>query len=194
MTYGTKNTGGGGVIKFWAQSKGPQGCLFFCKNSLNKNLERGGGMPRPRQPTDLLLVKGKKHLTKKEIEERKNSEVVAPANNVEPPNYLPAALKKEFTRIANELIAIGIMSNLDNEALARFLVSEYNYQKVTKKLLKLGVDNPNYMDILFMQEKVFKMARSAASDLGLTISSRCKLVVPKKEEKPKNKFEKFKQG
>lgn len=151
-------------------------------------------MPRPRQPTDLLLVKGKKHLTKKEIEERKNSEVVAPANNVEPPNYLPAALKKEFTRIANELIAIGIMSNLDNEALARFLVSEYNYQKVTKKLLKLGVDNPNYMDILFMQEKVFKMARSAASDLGLTISSRCKLVVPKKEEKPKNKFEKFKQG
>lgn len=151
-------------------------------------------MPRPRQPTDLLLVKGKKHLTKKEIEERKNSEVVAPANNVEPPNYLPAALKKEFTRIANELIAIGIMSNLDNEALARFLVSEYNYQKVTKKLLKLGVDNPNYMDILFMQEKVFKMARSAASDLGLTISSRCKLVVPKKEEKLKNKFEKFKQG
>ncbi len=42
-----------------------------------------------------------------------------------------------------------------------------------------------------MQEKLFKMARAAASDLGLTITSRCKLVVPKPEEKPKNRFDKY---
>ncbi|NEZ47938.1 phage terminase small subunit P27 family [Clostridium niameyense] len=149
-------------------------------------------MARPRQPTELLVVKGKKHLTKKEIEERKNGEVQAPADKVEPPSYLPQILKKEFNRIAGELIDIGIMSNLDNEALARFLVSEYNYQKVTKKLLKMGVDNPKYYDLLLLQEKLFKMCRQSASDLGLTISSRCKLVIPKpKEDKPKNKFAKF---
>ncbi|MGO5072350.1 phage terminase small subunit P27 family [Clostridium sporogenes] len=149
-------------------------------------------MARPRQPTDLVMLKGKKHLSKKEIEERKNSEVQASADKVEPPSYLPSNLKKEFMRIAGELINIEIMSNLDCEALARFIVSEYNYQKVTKKLLKIGVDNEKYIDLLLMQEKLFKMCRQSASDLGLTISSRCKLVFPKvKDEKPKNKFSKF---
>ncbi|MBO0561539.1 phage terminase small subunit P27 family [Clostridium botulinum] len=149
-------------------------------------------MARPRQPTDLVMLKGKKHLSKKEIEERKNSEVKANADKIEPPSYLPSNLKKEFNRIAQELISIEIISNLDCEALARFIVSEYSYQKVTKKLLKTGIDNEKYIDLLLMQEKLFKMCRQSASDLGLTISSRCKLVVPKsKEEKPKNKFSKF---
>ncbi|AUN25449.1 terminase [Clostridium botulinum] len=140
-------------------------------------------MARPRQPTDLLLVKGTKHLTKKEIVDRKSKEVQAPVDKIEPPSYLPSNLKKEFNRIGEELINIGIMSNLDCEALARFIVSEYNYQKVTKKLLKTGVDNEKYIDLLLMQEKLFKMCRQGAGDLGLTISSRCKLVIPKNEEK-----------
>lgn len=146
---------------------------------------------RPRQPTDLLILKGKKHLTKKEIEERKNSEIKAPADKVEAPSYLPKKLQEEFNRIAGELIDIGIMSNLDTEALARFLIAEYQYQKVAKKSIKMSPENDKYMDMLLMQEKLFKMARQAASDLGLTISSRCKLVVPKKEEKTQNKFAKF---
>jgi P27 family predicted phage terminase small subunit len=140
-------------------------------------------MTRPRQPIDLIVAKGKKNLTKKEIEERKSSEVKAPADKIKSPSYLPNNLKKEFKRIAGELIDIGIMSNLDCEALARFIVSEYNYQKITKKLLKTGVDNEKYLDLLLMQEKLFKMCRQSAGDLGLTISSRCKLVVPKKEDK-----------
>ncbi|NFM47897.1 phage terminase small subunit P27 family [Clostridium botulinum] len=140
-------------------------------------------MTRPRQPIDLIVAKGKKNLTKKEIEERKSSEVKAPADKIKSPSYLPNNLKKEFKRIAGELIDIGIMSNLDCEALARFIVSEYNYQKITKKLLKTGIDNEKYLDLLLMQEKLFKMCRQSAGDLGLTISSRCKLVVPKKEDK-----------
>ncbi|KYH35842.1 phage terminase, small subunit [Clostridium tepidiprofundi DSM 19306] len=149
-------------------------------------------MARPRQPTELLVVKGKKHLTKKEIEERKNVEVKAPADNVEPPSYLPKELQEEFNRIAKELINIGIMSNLDCEALARFLIAEYQYQKVVKKAIRMSPENEKYYGLLLMQEKLFKMARQAAGDLGLTISSRCKLVIPKSEDdKPKNKFAKF---
>ena len=150
------------------------------------------GIARPREPVDLLIAKGKKNLTKKEIEERRAQEIKAPNNRVEPPSYLPKNLKDEFNRIADELNDIGIMSNLDNEALARFITSEYNYQKVTKKLLKMGVENPKYYDTVLLQEKMFKMCRQAANDLGLTISSRAKLVVPKKEEeKPENKFSQF---
>lgn len=151
-----------------------------------------GRIARPREPIDLIIAKGKKNLTKKEIEERRAQEIKAPNNNVEPPSYLPKNLIKEFNRIAEELIKLEIMSNLDSEALARFVTSEYNYQKVTKKLLKFGVENPAYYDTVLLQEKLFKMVRQSANDLGLTISSRCKLVVPKKQEEvPKNKFSKF---
>lgn len=142
-------------------------------------------MARPREPIDLLLVKGKKNLTKKEIEERRAQEVKAPTDNIDAPSYLSAKLKKEFNRLAKELIDIKIMTNLDCEALARFVISEYNYQRVSKRLLRIGVENPLFRDLLLHQEKLFKMARQAASDLGLTISSRCKLVVPKQETKKK---------
>ncbi len=149
-------------------------------------------MARPRQPIDLLVAKGKKNLTKKEIAERKAQEIKVDSDRVEPPSYLPDKLKKEFNKIAKELIEIGIMSNLDNEALARFITSEYNYQKVTKKLLKMGVDNKKYYNTVLLQEKMFKMCRQAANDLGLTISSRAKLVMPKKEKiKEETKFDRM---
>ncbi|MGU9539252.1 phage terminase small subunit P27 family [Clostridium tepidum] len=140
-------------------------------------------MARPRQPTDLLLVKGKKHLTKAEIEDRKRKEIKAPSDKVKAPSYLPADLKKEFNKIAKELKEIGIITNLDIDALARFIIAKKMYLELTKQILK----KPELMivdkDIVTTQDKLFKQCRSSASDLGLTISSRCKLVVPKKEDK-----------
>jgi P27 family predicted phage terminase small subunit len=148
-------------------------------------------MARPRQPTDLLLVKGKKHLTKEEIEKRKSSEVKAPADKVRAPSYLPDELKKEFRKIAKELLDIEIMTNLDVDALARFIISRKMYLEVTEKIFN-KTDLLLDKDTIGIQDKLFKQCRSAASDLGLTISSRCKLVVPKKDDNaPKNKFSKF---
>ncbi|WP_072587231.1 phage terminase small subunit P27 family [Clostridium sporogenes] len=145
-------------------------------------------MARPRQPADLLLVKGKKHLTKAEIEDRKSKEVKAPSDKVKAPSYLPADLKKEFNKIAKELKEIGIITNLDIDALARFIIAKKMYLELTKQIL----EKPEMMivdkDIVTTQDKLFKQCRSSASDLGLTISSRCKLVVPKKEE-PNKKTE-----
>ena len=42
-------------------------------------------MAGQKQPIDLVVMKGKKHLTKAEIEARKNSEVTAPNDKVKPP-------------------------------------------------------------------------------------------------------------
>ena len=43
-----------------------------------------------------------------------------------------------------------------------------------------------------LRDKALKQCRACASDLGLTISSRCKLVAPKAEEPVKeNKFGRF---
>jgi P27 family predicted phage terminase small subunit len=169
-----------------------------------------------KQPIDLILLKGKKHLTKKEIEERIASEVKAPNDKVEPPSYLSAALKKEFTKIAEQLIDIKIMTNLDVDALARFIQVQKMYIDITKELMKrkpittieiddldqngniigkkkLEMPNDTFTELLSMQDKLFKQCRSAASDLGLTISSRVKLVIPKsnEEKKPPTKEEKL---
>lgn len=149
-------------------------------------------MARPREPIDLLIVKGKKHLTKAEIENRKATEVTAPADKIRAPSYLSKDCKKEFNKISKELKAIGIISNLDIDALARFVIARELYVKLSQRL----IDNPDIIiidkDILASQDKLFKQCRQAASDLGLTISSRCKLIIPKKEEeKSQNKFQKF---
>lgn len=161
-------------------------------------------MARPRQPVDLLLVKGKKNLTKQEIEERRAQEVKAPNDKVKAPSYLPKDLKREFKKIADELKNIGIMTNLDVDALARFLFAQKQYLEMTEVLLetpitalvegddgnKFEVANKTYSDLLINQDKLFKQCRQASSDLGLTISSRCKLVIPKKDDgKPKSKEE-----
>ncbi|ATX84789.1 phage terminase small subunit P27 family [Bacillus velezensis] len=161
-------------------------------------------MAEPRQPVDLLLVKGKKNLTKQEIEERRAQEVKAPNDKVKAPSYLPKDLKREFKKIADELKNIGIMTNLDVDALARFLFAQKQYLEMTEVLLetpitalvedddgnKFEVANKTYSDLLINQDKLFKQCRQASSDLGLTISSRCKLVIPKKDDgKPKSKEE-----
>lgn len=143
-------------------------------------------MSKRREPIDLIAAKGKKNLTKKEIEERKNREVKAPSENIEPPSYLPDELKEEFVNIALKLKDIGIISDLDVTALGRFLVSEYQYQKVTTKMLKMKNITDKYFDYANLQDKFFKQARAAAGDLGLTISSRCKLVLPDDKKKDGN--------
>lgn len=143
-------------------------------------------MSKRREPIDLIAAKGKKNLTKKEIEERKNREVKAPSENIEPPSYLPDELKEEFINIALKLKDIGIISELDVTALGRFLVSEYQYQKVTTKMLKMKNITDKYFDYANLQDKFFKQARAAAGDLGLTISSRCKLVLPDDKKKDGN--------
>ncbi|MCP3738807.1 phage terminase small subunit P27 family [Rossellomorea sp. BNER] len=161
-------------------------------------------MAGQRQPIDLLVHKGNKHLTKKEIEDRKAKEINAPNDKVEPPSYLTTKkLKDEFNKIANELMGIGIMSNLDVDALARFILAQKMYQDLTKQLSKLKPvitdedgnvsENEVYSKLLVNQDKLFKQCRQSASDLGLTISSRCKLVVPqsKENDQPPSKWDKF---
>lgn len=172
-------------------------------------------MARPRQPVDLLLYKNKKNLTKSEIEERRKQEIKAPADKIRAPAYLPKELRRDFKKISDQLVEIGIMSNLDVDALCRYLIARKLYLQVTDALIERSPVAQNevveedkidgelirnitikesasgiYSDLLINQDKLFKQCRQAASDLGLTISSRCKLVVPKKEEPKETDFEK----
>lgn len=166
---------------------------------------------RPRQPIDLLIEKGKKHLTKEEIEYRRNTEVNVEAKDVKPPTYLSKKQKQEFNKIAKILVESVMMSELDEDCLARYLIANENYIRFTKQInaefrkqnSKEAKQDPDILEktntrieqLLIHQDRAFKQCRSSASDLGLSISSRCRLIMPesKNKEQPKeNKFAKFK--
>lgn len=150
---------------------------------------------RNRQPIDLVVAKGKKHLSKAEIEARRAQEIKVDFKNVKAPEYLPDTLHKEFDEIAGKLLAIGVMTELDEDALARYLLSKQTYLQYTSLLTKALRENRigDADKLTTMQDKAFKQCRASASDLGLTIASRCRLVLPEGNTPPakENKFMKF---
>lgn len=170
-------------------------------------------MAGPRQPIGLVIANGKKHLTKDEIRERQSSELQPVEDGIAAPPFLTAKQRKEFDRIAGQLQKLKIMGETDCDTLGRYIVAESQYREATKELRKLTKDRPDakdypddrnrYIEALGLwygmldsatkrQDRYFKQATTVARDLGLTISSRCKLVVPVKEEAPKeNKFSRF---
>lgn len=162
-------------------------------------------MARPREPIDLIAAKGRKHLTNKEYEERKNAEIIAPVDEIKPPDFLLKKEKEKFYKLAKQLIDLKIMSNLDCDVLARYIKAESEYIKITKQLQKIRftpnkeIDEPEEIQIARqyerynylskIQNRLMKACNENARELGLTISSRCRLVIPKeKDKKPENKF------
>lgn len=147
---------------------------------------------RKKEPIELIQAKGKKHLTKDEIKNRKETQIVAPTDNINPPEYFPDELKKVFMNYAIQLNELKIISNLDVGALERYVIAENEYRSYTKQLLSLDKINVKYLAIKDMQSKAFKEARAASTDVGLTFPTRASLVAPKVDkEKPKNKFERY---
>lgn len=175
-------------------------------------------MAGPRQPIDLVVANGKKHLSKAEIEGRRRSEVQPCADGIAAPSFLTAKQKKQFNEIAGQLQKLKIMGETDCDALARYVTAQSLYEEAIKDMRKLQRERPKLpahadqeqradfygqMELWCglvdsatrRQDRYFKQAQTAATALGLTISSRCKLAVPVSEEKPRvNKFTKFSGG
>lgn len=163
---------------------------------------------RKKQPLSVIQGKGKSHhLTKDEIAKRKEQEELAKGfnDNIEIPSYLTAAQKREFEKISKELIRLDIFSNLDVDALARYIDSKSEYIKLKRDMKKIKrlekvekedgteklVVNDDHRKLLKDRNLLFSECRAAAGDLGLTITSRLKLVIPKiEDDKPKSEFEK----
>lgn len=152
-------------------------------------------MAGQRQPIELIKARGAKHLTKAEIVDREQSEIKPIADNIIAPDYLTKKQKETFYKIADQLKALRIMGETDVDALARYITANDFYINAVKKMRSKEVkDDPVRFEAWAkIQERYFKQCRSAANDLGLSISSRCRLVVPeRKTEMPKeNKFKKF---
>ena len=138
-------------------------------------------MAGKRQPTDVVIANGRKHLSKTEEAERRAGEVkVSPAKTAKPPKWLPETLKKDFRAIGKRLITSGLYTELDADTLGRYLVAQHQWLIATGEAEKAlaqrdqeGADGWGKI-----QDRYFKQARNCANDMGLTVTSRCRLVVP----------------
>lgn len=138
-------------------------------------------MAGKRQPTDVVIANGRKHLSRAEEAERRAGEVkVSPAKTAKPPKWLPETLKKDFRAIGKRLIASGLYTELDADTLGRYLVAQHQWLIATGEAEKAlaqrdqeGADGWGKI-----QERYFKQARNCANDMGLTVTSRCRLVLP----------------
>lgn len=152
---------------------------------------------RPKQPLAVIQGKGRSnHLTKEEIKKRQEHEerMKGRTDNIVAPSYLTKKQKEEFYKIADELVELEIFTNLDVDNLARYIDSRDQYIKVTRALRAMkavndGEANDDYAKLQRTRNTLFTECRNAASDLGLSITSRLSLVIPKKEEEEVSEFE-----
>lgn len=139
-------------------------------------------MPPNRKPAAALRASGSRHYTKAQLDEREKSEVQVPdalKENITPPSYLTGTLVEEFNALSPTLSAMGVLTALDVDTLAQFLIARKNYIRTTNKLTP-AITTGNARDAdrwSAMQDRFLKQMRNAAADLGLTVSSRCNLNV-----------------
>lgn len=170
--------------------------------------------PRRPMGVNMSVVGGGKHWTKAEIEKRKSEELHLPKpKELKPPKWLDPEAKKLFKYYAKLLLAFpeGIVSELDTGTLARYCDCELSYAEAsTQKNVWLGecrelrlqaaedsakaaefagceayAAAQKQVDYWSGQMARFeKICRGCAADMGLTVTSRCKLVVPQAELAP----------
>lgn len=137
-------------------------------------------MARRAEPVSLLVAKGKSHLTKSEIRERTEREIKVPFTDVSPPDYLNARQKDRFNRYAKMLLALNVMTELDEESLAHCVLEEELNLAFLSDLTKAR--NSGDQDAVrlaeIMYDKSSKRLRLYAADNGLTITSRGRLSAP----------------
>ena len=142
-------------------------------------------MAGKRQPTDVVIANGRKHLSKAEEAERRAGEVkVSTAKAAKPPKWLPEGLRKDFRAIGKQLIAAGLYTALDADTLGRYLIAQSEYLMATSHVHKAYQErDPEAVeDWSRIQDRHFKQARNCANDMGLTVTSRCRLVVPESRQ------------
>lgn len=128
-----------------------------------------------------------KHWTKAERELRVLTEVKPKAEKkVMAPKWLANKdLRAEFYELAKLLRSMNVgFSQPDADFLAMYLTTRSEYLKTAghvRRAITEG-DSKGAKTWISSRDKLFSECRACANELGLTISSRCKLVAPEPEK------------
>ena len=90
------------------------------------------------------------------------------------PSYLDAALRDRFNALAPDLAAMGVLTRMDVDALARYVVSENEYLRVSRLAMQAiqrgdAADADKWASV---QDRLLRQCMAAGAEFGLTPSGR----------------------
>lgn len=143
-------------------------------------MPKGGGN---RKPTRLHILHGTgraKRLNKNEPKPRP----VAPTC----PKWLPKEAKEEWSRLAAELDALGLLTVLDRAAFAAYCVAVARFREASAVLAREGNVVPGHRGVLRKHPMVtvlrqsLDLLRAFAQEFGLTPAARTRIEVPERPD------------
>ena len=92
----------------------------------------------------------------------------------EAPVYLAAALRERFDALAPDLVRMGVLTRLDADALAKYVVAEHEYLRVTSKAIAaINAGDPTEAERwISVQDRLLRQCLTAGAEFGLTPSGR----------------------
>lgn len=145
-------------------------------------------------PQNVLDMRGKSHQSKAEKAARRESEPqLEEIKRLRAPEYLPEFLRKDFNELGQELIKAGLLARLDRDVLARYIMSRDSWAAAHVKARNaLDMDDPKESAAWARIAKTyFDQCHVCASSMGLTITSRCRVVVPQSQKDDEDEMSKM---
>ena len=150
-------------------------------------------MPGKRQPTDLIKANRRKHLSKAEEAARRATEPQVEAPDVvTAPEWLAKRFHREFLEIGGLLCSSGLYTELDRDVLGQYFLTRDGWLKTYKIAAAASRSRDEKLAQIWtgIQNTYFRQTRQCSETMGLSINSRCKLVVPE-SAKPKEDDNQF---
>lgn len=139
-------------------------------------------MPGKRQPTEVVEANGRRHLDRGGEDTRRDREVhVPPPDEAAPPRWLPKRLHREYREIGEILRSAGLYAELDRDVLGQYFLSPGSLA-AGGQAGRGSHPGPGMRNLARewtgVQGTYFKQARQCAEAMGLSVTSRCRIVVP----------------
>ena len=140
---------------------------------------------RKPKPTQLKVVQGTFR------KDRANSSEPKPDNQLPPcPDFLEGRSRKEYFRIGRKLERIGVLTEIDDLALAGLCQSWAEYLEATEQVRKTGmlVKSPSGYPMLnpyvTLSNQALKHVKSFLTEFGMTPSSRTRVMAVTSPDDP----------
>ena len=149
------------------------------------------------------IAVNKKNFTKAEIEARRKAEakLQPKKDKIKCPSWLDKAAKKEWRRVYKELEDLNLLTNVDITALAIYCDAYSKLLQANEEIKargmfveytnKAGATNVTENPAIKTANKYIDVIRKMCGEFGLTPSARCKLTLPKQEEKEETPFDRM---